>query len=230
MNKSTNLRKPIVKVMLFTMLTSLMLSGGNSWADNSASKEEKTSSTTTLKGTVVEVVTTLDNLQDARLSISRVRKAAANLYDEVNRQQVSMNYNPNFVGSAVITIASPTIAHALPARKKWIDASVSEIGPIIELFKEDVSTAVENNRRTNASAAARKQLDPIREEAFRLVRRSFNDYSQIKGLTSGAHYDNAAISAATKRLDDNMKNLDRSLKKGIAILQKDSKTSKKAKA
>ncbi len=196
-----------------------------------ASEAEENKATTTLQGGVVELDITLDNLRDARLSINRLRKAIADLFDEVNRQQVTMHYNPNFVGSAVIMMHTPTFTGALlPPRKKWVNESVSEIGHIISLFKEDVDTAIESNRRTKVSDSARKNLDPVREDAFRLVKESFETYRQLQALAAGPSYDNSAISVATKNMDRSVKQLDRSMKKGISILQKEAKASKKMKA
>jgi hypothetical protein len=194
-------------------------------ADTTSSDRQ---SSTTLKGSVVEVSVTLNNLRDARLSISRVRKAAANLYDEVTRQQLTMNYNPNLVGTTVIMTPSPSFSGGfLPARKKWIVASMSEIGPIINLFKEDVDAAIESNRQTNVSTKTREALDELRTNAFESVNKSFGLYKELEGLTAGASYDNAAIATEVKSLDNQMKKLDQSLKKGTSLLQKEAKAAKK---
>ncbi len=185
----------------------------------------------TLQGGVVKVEVTLNDLRDARLSSSRVRKAAANLYDEVTRQQVTMNYNPNLVGTTVITIPTPTFTgQYLPPRRKWVAAAMAEIGPIMNLFKEDVETAIESDRRTNVSEATREVLDPLRDDVFALVKSSFSTYQELEKLTGGSGYDSNAIASAAKGLDNQMKQLDRSLKKGISTLQKEAKSSKKSKA
>lgn len=181
-----------------------------------------------LQGGVVEVQVTLNDLRDARLSISRVRKATANLYDEVTRQQVTMSYNPNLVGTSVIM--TPTASFSgpvLPARKKWVDASMAEIGPIIALFKEDVDHAIESDRHTNVSASARKSLDPLRNDAFSAVKKSNETYKALEKATKGPGYDNASIASMTKTLDNQMKQLDKSLKRAISILQKEEKSSRK---
>jgi len=183
---------------------------------------------TVLQGQVVKVDVTLNNLRDARLSINRVRKAAANLYDEVTRQQVTMSYNPNLVGSTVIMTPSASFTgEYLPPRKKWVNECMAEIGPEINLFKEDVDAAIETNRRTQVSDKARKQLDPVREEAFASVKSAFDVYKDLEKLTAGTTYDNSAIASTTKTLDSQMKKLDRALKKGISILQKEAKASKR---
>lgn len=185
---------------------------------------------TTLQGNVVEVSVTLNDLRDARLSITRVRKAAANLHDEVTRQQVTMNYNPNVIGTTVIMTPSPTFTGAfLPPRKKWVDASVAEIGPIIKLFKEDVDSAMESNRKTDVGDTTRTSLDPIRTNAFEAINDSFALYTKLVGLTAGAPYDNDAIASDVKSLDREMKELDVDLKKAINLLQKEAKSQKKAK-
>lgn len=187
------------------------------------------SSGTTLKGTVVQVEVTLNDLRDARLSISRLRKANANLYDEVTRQQMTMSYNPNVIGSTVLMIPTPSFSGPyLPPRKKWVDETMADIGPIINLFKEDVDTAIESNRRNDISDRGRKSMDPIREEAFALVKQSFDIYRKLEQLTSATAYDNRAISSATMDMDKQMKKLDSTLKRGIKILQKEAKSGKKA--
>jgi hypothetical protein len=185
-----------------------------------------------IQGGVVKIDVTLNDLRDARLSTSRVRKAAANLYDEVTRQQVTMNYNPNVVGMAVIMTPSPSFTGAyLPPRKKWVEAAMSEIGPIITLLKEDVDLAIESNRRTEVADATRAQLDPLRDEAFSKVNTSFDLYKQLQKLCFGvSSYDNQAIAHVASSLDHEMKSLDKSLKKGIAVLQKEAKASKKTKS
>jgi hypothetical protein len=182
-----------------------------------------------LKGQLVEVQTTLNELRDARLAISRVRKAAANLYDEVTRQSVTMNYNPNLVGTTVIAMPAPSFSGGyLPARKKWIAASMTEIGPIMKLFKEDVDQAAQSDMRTDVGPNARKQLDPLREQAIAAVNSSFEVYKQLEALTSGQNYDNGSIASTTKALDKQIKQVDQYFKKAISIMQKDAKQSKKA--
>jgi hypothetical protein len=105
---------------------------------------------------------------------------------------------------------------------------MSEISPIINLFKEDVDAAIESNRRTEVSDKARKELDPLRDQAFSAVQKSFEIYKQLEGLTAGPSYDNNAIASATKSLNSQVKQLDKSFKKGISILQKEAKAAKKA--
>jgi hypothetical protein len=197
---------------------------------STASEGAVPATTTTLKGNVVEVGVTLNNLRDARLSISRVRKAAANLYDEVTRQQVTMNFNPNVVGTTVIMTPTPSFTGVyLPARQKWVAESMAEIGPIIGLFKEDVDAAIESNRQTDVSDSTKEALSPLRTDAFEAVNSSAAIYKQLEGLTAGFNYNNAAIASDVKALDKQLKTLDKSLKKGIGILQKEAKSAKKRK-
>ncbi len=182
----------------------------------------------TIKGGVVQVEVTLNDLRDARLSISRARKATANLYDEVTRQQMTTTYNPNLVGTTVIMTPMIMSGPLLPARKKWVDESMDDIGPIIKLFKEDVDQAIESNRRTDVSDKSKKTLDPLREEAFASVKESFDLYKELEKLTAGPAYDNAAIASLAKSLDGKFKGLDKTFKKAISILQKEAKASRKA--
>lgn len=186
----------------------------------------------TLRGAVVQIDVTLNDLRDARLAVSRARKATANLYDEVTRQQMTMSFNPNIIGTTMIMTPRPTFSgQFLPARSKWVTASMSEIGPIINLFKEDVDAAIESNRRTNVRESTRQSLDPVRDEAFADVKSSFEIFNQLQKLTAaGGNYDNSAIAAAANSLDEKMKHLDRSLKRGISILQKEAKAAKKGQA
>lgn len=194
-----------------------------------ADKPSDTPSQTQLQGQVVQIDATLNDLRDARLSISRLRKATANLYDEVTRQQMTMSYNPNLIGSTVIMSPVPTFSGAyLPARKKWVDETMEDIGPIIKLFKQDVDAAIDSNRRTDIRDSARKALDPVREEAFALVKGSFDLYKELERLTAGPTYDNQAIASTTTNLDQQIKRLDKTMKRGISILQKEAKAGKKA--
>lgn len=211
-------------VQIMTNLTTGVLAEES---DNSQSNE---ASSSPLKGGVVKVEVTLNDLRDARLSTSRLRKAVADLYDEVTRQQVTMTYNPNVVGTTVISIPTPSFTGAyLPARKKWVKASMAEIGPIITLLKEDVDAAIESDRHADVSEEAQKAVDPLRDEVFALVKKGFNTFKELEGLTEGSSYNNNAIASAANNLDSEMKELDRSLKKGIKILQKEAKLAKKTK-
>lgn len=185
-------------------------------------------SATTIKGGVVQIDVTLNDLRDARLSISRVRKATANLYDEVTRQQMSMTFNPNMIGNTVIQTPQMVVGGpVLPARKKWVDASIEEISPIIKLFKEDVDLAIESDRRTDVSDKTRKTLDPLREDAFASVKKSFEIYQDLRKLTGGPTYDNPAIAKLADSLDSQFKGLDKTFKRAISILQKEAKASRK---
>lgn len=187
-----------------------------------------TTTTTPLQGQVVQIDVTLNDLRDARLAIGRLRKATANLYDEVTRQQVTMGFNPNVIGTTVIMMPTPSFSGAyLPARPKWVKESMDDIGPIIELFKEDVDAAIESNKRTRVSSSARQSLDPLREDVFARVKASFDTYKQLQQLTAGNTYDNNSIASVSKSLDKQMKDLDKQLKRGIDILQKEAKAAKK---
>lgn len=181
-----------------------------------------------LQGQVVQIDVTLNDLRDARLALGRLRKATANLYDEVTRQQVTMGFNPNVIGTTVIMMPRPSFSGAyLPARPKWVKESMDDIGPIIELFKEDVDAAIESNMRTNVSSSARRSLDPLREDVFARVKASFDTYKQLQQLTAGNTYDNNSIASVSKSLDNQMKELDKQLKRGISILQNEAKAAKK---
>lgn len=184
---------------------------------------------THLQGGVVKVQTSIDDLRDARLSISRVRKSVANLYDEVTREQMSMTYNPNLIGTTVITVPMPVrTGITLPARPKWVRASMNEMRPTLTLFKEDVDIAIESDRHVDASERTKEALAPLRSEAFGAVEKSFKIFQQLESLTQGPSFDNESIATNAKSLDKELKELDRSLKKGISILQKEAKASKKS--
>lgn len=181
-----------------------------------------------LQGGVVKVGVALNDVRDARLSVSRVRKAAANLYDEVTRQQMTMSYNPNVVGTTVIMTPSPSFSGAyLPPRRQWVNASMAEISPIMKLFKEDVDIAIESDRRADVSANAKESLDALRTDAFATVKTASDTFSNLESLTAGSSYDSGAIANASRTLSEEMKSLDKLLKKGISILQKEAKASKK---
>ncbi|MDZ4837674.1 MAG: hypothetical protein SGJ27_28140 [Candidatus Melainabacteria bacterium] len=179
----------------------------------------------------VEANVSLNNWRDARLSISRVRKATANLYDEMNRQElIMMNASPTMVGNTILTRRTPAYTgQVLPPRKKWVDASVAEIGPIIKLFKEDVDAAIQSDRRTDVSDEATKQLDPLREQAFTLIKTAFDDFQKIEQLSAGPTFANKTISTASEKLDADMKELDKILKKGMSIISKEAKAARKRK-
>lgn len=216
----------LVKTLLFTALSTLIIQPAFC---SDTDKAAEAPSQTQLQGQVIQIDVTLNDLRDARLSISRLRKATANLYDEVTRQQMTMSYNPNLVGSTVIMTPVPTFSGAyLPPRKKWVDETMADIGPIITLFKQDVDAAIESNRRTDVRDSTRKALDPVREEAFALVKGAFDLYTELERLTVGPNYDNQAISSTTTKLDNQIKRLDRTLKKGISILQREAKAGRKA--
>lgn len=197
-------------------------------SETAATTSVPAASTTLLQGQVVQIDVTLNDLRDARLAIGRLRKAASSLYDEVTRQQVTMSFNPNVIGTTVIMTPMPTFSGpCLPARPKWVKEAMDDIGPIIELFKEDVDAAIESNRRTRVSDSAQKSLDPIREDVFAKVKTSFETYKQLQQLTAGTTYDNKAIATSVNTLDKQMKDLDKQLKRGISILQKEAKSAKK---
>lgn len=181
-----------------------------------------------LQGKVVEVGVTLNNLRDARLSINRVRKATANLYDEVTRQEVTMDFNPNAVGATLIMSPRPrNTGVILPARKKWVVASMQEIAPIIKLFKEDVDYAMETERRTEMRDAAMESFKPLKAEAFDLVNLSFQRFKRLEELTGGDTFDQSSIASEAQSLDSEMKKLDRVLKNAVAILQKEQRAARK---
>ncbi len=219
--------------LAFVLIAGVSGSWLSASADESAVPTAETSADSTQKPLEgrVEIGVTLNDLRDARLSISRARKATANLYDEMNRQAVVMNMTPNFVGTTVINTPTPSFTgQLLPPRKKWVDASMAEIGPIIKLFKEDVDQAIESNRRTEVSEKTGATLTPIREEAFELVKTAFTDFQDLENKTAGPPYEMRAISALATKLDDHMKQLDKTLKKGMSILTKEAKAMRKRKS
>jgi hypothetical protein len=219
-----NLVTPLL-IMLICACTSAMA------ADQSGTTGSVSShSTGILKGSVTDIEVTLNDLRDARMSTSRLRKAVANLYDEVTRQEMTMSLNPNVIGSTVIMTPTPmATGRYLEPRKKWVDESMADIGPIIKLFKEDVDKAMEDDKRAGADDAIHDALGSIKDELFTQVNSSFETYTALEGMTGGPGYDNKTIASTAKILDNDMKKLDRSLKKGISILQKEAKAAKKSK-
>ncbi len=227
------IKKTVTAVLVLTFIASIPGGSQVSYANDESAAVTETSTSAEpkpLEGRV-EIGVTLNDLRDARLSISRARKATANLYDEMNRQAVEMSFTPNFVGTTIITTPTPRFTgQFLPPRKKWVDASMAEIGPIIKLFKEDVDLAIESNRRTDVSEKTGETLTPIREEAFELVKSSFEVYKNLESMTVGPAYDARSISSSITKLDDHMKQLDKTLKKGMSILTKEAKALKKRKS
>lgn len=184
-----------------------------------------------ITGGVVKIDVAMSDLRDARLATHRVRKAAANLYDEMTRHEMMMGYNPNVVGSILIMAPAPMAGPILPARKQWVDQSMGEIEPVIKLFKQDVEVAIDSHRRTDVSDKAKEELDPLKQKAFATVEKSFDTFKQLETLTQASQfgtYDQPSIAAAAKSLDQEMKELDKELKKGISILQKEAKAEKKS--
>lgn len=187
-----------------------------------ATKNSTASQATKSKGTIVEIDETLNKLRDARLAISRVRKESANLYDEVTRHH--MRHNTTMIGTTVMSLASKNFSgKTLPARKRWVDASMAVLGPIISLFKEDVDVAVENNRQTKVSEPVKVAFTSLRTDAVKAVNSSFAIYKHLQSLTAGDNYDNAAIADDVKNLDAQMLALDSSLRNGVSILQKEAR-------
>jgi hypothetical protein len=61
-----------------------------------------------------------------------------------------------------------------------------------------------------------------------MVQASTETFKALERATaSGPSYDNSGIATLTKTLDSQMRQLDKSMKKGISILQKEEKSSKK---
>lgn len=201
-----------------------------SFQPNSSGQDKSSSASESvpapLQGGIVKVQTGLDDLRDARLSVSRVRKALANLYDEMTRQQLVNSYSVNVVGTSVINVPRPIVGPTLPARPKWVHASMDEIRPLMNLFKEDTNIAIETDRQVDASESAKKSLEPIRTQAISDVQSAYEVFKSLEALTAGSNYDQPAVVSASKSLDKKMKDLDKSFKKGIAILQKEVKRSK----
>ncbi len=219
----------LIRRLVYIGLLGSLLASSPVYSQNETGASSDAPSSMQLKGQVIKVDVQLNNLTDARLDISRARKAIANLYDEVTRQQVTMNYSPNMVGSMMIMTPRPSFSGTfLPARKEWVDESMADIVPIINLFKVEVDTAIENNRQVDVSDATRKKLEPLRAEVFKLVKSSSDTLTQLEGLTNARSYDNQAIASASNSLDKQMKDLDKNLKKAISLLQKEAKSRKSA--
>lgn len=215
----------IRRLLVTGLFSTLVLAFSPAYSDETGTGNGDAPSSVQLKGQVVQVDVQLTNLNDARLDISRARKAIANLYDEVTRQQVTMNYTPNVVGTMVIMTPTPSFTgQTLPARSQWVDASMAEIVPIIKLFKEEVDTAIENNRIVAVSDSTHQKLEPLRDEAFKSVKSSFDTLTKLESLTKARPYDNAAIATTSKTLDGQMKGLDNNLKKAISLLRREART------
>ncbi|MBX9879957.1 MAG: hypothetical protein K2Y22_15980 [Candidatus Obscuribacterales bacterium] len=215
-----------IRRLFVTGLLSTLVLVSPAYCDDTAASSGEAPSSVQLKGQVIQVDVQMTNLNDARLDISRARKAIANLYDEVTRQQVIMNYTPNVVGTMVIMTPTPSFGATLPARTQWVDEAMSDIVPIINLFKQEVDIAIENNRQVEVSDATHQKLEPLRDEAFKSVKTSSDILAKLETLTKARPYDNAAIASTSKSLDGQMKTLDNNLKKAISLLKKEAKTKK----
>lgn len=182
----------------------------------------------TLAGGAVSVQTAVRDLRDARLAIGRARKATANLFDEVSREDLSASSKDSLVGSSAMISLTPAFSGKyLPPREKWVSASMAEMAPIMNLLKEDVQLAVETNRHVEASDATTKALQPLRKDAFDSVNNSFQNFKELEQLTAGPSYDNHKIAFAARNLDTQLKVADRKLLSAIQILVREAQSSKK---
>jgi hypothetical protein len=215
------------RAMLLSAILAISIQIAPAFAEEAATTDDAQKSTTQLTGTV-QIDTTLNDLRDARLGATRVRKAAANLYDEMTRQQVTMMSQPNMVGNNNFSIPRPVFGGYLPPRPKWVKEEMAEIAPIIKLFKEDVDAAIESNRRTEVDDSTRKTLDSLRTDVFARVQKAFEIVTQLEPLTGGPTFENTKVAELAKSLDEEMKQLDRSLKRGMSVLQRAQKGSKKS--
>lgn len=180
--------------------------------------------TRTLQGEVQVVTLDLQDLQNVELDLKRVRVALKHLYDEAARQPVQIEDEPEMIGDTIIYIPiSFSGGGFLPMRKAWVDASMATIKPFVQLAKSDVDDFTSGAKQLEFPDKIKAELQPLVTKWAETTNGMTTRLAALEPLTSGPTYDNQAILDATKNMDRDMKELEKTRKDMYKILQKEGK-------
>ena len=93
----------------------------------------------------------------------------------------------------------------------------------IELTKADVDEFVAGRRKLHISEATRATLNPLSEQWVKYVDDAFSHFKILQSLTVGPVFDNQFIGSAAMAIDDDLKQLGKTLKQVYRLLQKEGK-------
>ena len=182
--------------------------------------------TAALKGGVQKVDVSLEHLRDVGLDLKRVMTAARHLYDEVTIQPVRMITEPEVVGMGMIInipIGTQPVGPPEPPRKDRVDLSMSEMTPVITMFKKNADEFVAGSRELDLPSDALSEMQPMIKDWIAQVNDLSARLSALEPLTKGPNYDNQGIASLCSGIQQDAKKLDTTRRKVYKFIRKEEK-------
>jgi hypothetical protein len=189
------------------------------------------SPTASLQGGVKKVELNLEKLRDIGLDLKHLLKDVSNLYDEVMIQPVSVITEPELIGDGIlisIPVKTVPIGPPAPPRKERVDLAMSEIKPVIDMMKKNVTDFVRGDLQFELPDSVMSQLKDDLTQWVSTVDQIYAAENQLEHLTQGPTYDNYAIAGQATEIENGVKTLEKTRRSIYKIIRKEGKEIAKA--
>jgi hypothetical protein len=194
-------------------------------ADTAASSGNSgTAQSQPITGSVKKVEISLESLRDMGLDLKEVMTSARHLYDEVSIQPVQVITQPELIGpGSVINIPIGTvpIGPPQPPRKSRVDLAMKNLSPIIDMLKGNADDFVAEEKQLDVTPEVQAKLNPLVQDWITKVNQIYGELQQLQPLTAGPTYDNAAIAAVCRNMQNTAQDLDKTRSKAFKIIKRE---------
>ncbi len=196
-----------------------------------ADTDDASTSSQPLQAGVKKVDISLEKLRDIGLDLKQVSTSARHLYDEVMIQPVSIMTEPEVIGRGIIVnipIGTSPVGPPAPPNPKRVERAMDAMRPIISTLKKNADEFVDQKKELDVSPEAAEKLDPIVKKWIEAADNIAGQLKVLEPLTTGPKYDNSAIAAQCKNIQQDAYVLDRLRRDAFKIIKKEEKKKKNA--
>lgn len=186
---------------------------------------------TPLKGGVQRVELTLDDIRTLNLDVKHLIAASSHLYDEVTMRQISIEQEPEIMGMGtvvMIPVGFQQVGPVLPAKKKRVDLAMSQLRPLIQMFKSDLDEFMSGQKELDLGDDVRQELEPYFKDWISEVNEASEQLAKLEPLVTGPPYDQETIAGIAADINQDAHNMVKTLKKVYDIMRKEGKKMKRS--
>ena len=198
-----------------------------SGTDNAGQSQQ----TEPLKGGVQKVELTLDDIRTINLDVKHLVTASSHLHDEVTMRQISIEQEPEIIGMGtviMIPVGYQQAGPVLPAKKKRVDLAMSQLRPLIQMFKTDLDEFMSGQKELDLPDDIRQELEPYFKDWISQVNEASEQLAKLEPLVTGPPYDQSTIAGIAADINQDAHNMLKTLKKVYDIVRKEGKKMKRA--
>jgi hypothetical protein len=176
------------------------------------------------------VVLSLTDLREVGLDLKHLQHGASHLYDEVTLQPMTLNMMPEMIGPGVIInipVGTQAVGEVMPAKPARVQASMTEIGSIINEMKSSVDQFMTGEKQLSMPGDAQQELNQEVQQWVAGVNNIFGQYNGLQQLTQTSPYNQPAIAQACTTIIQNVKELEKVRRQMYKVIQREGKREEK---